>query len=344
MGGASSVFSLWEELPSSDFRDWEVAPTNIGNRNQDAGYRKNIAVPLRSLRFASALSAHMKIGFHISIAGGFRNVVPRATKLNCTTIQLFSRSPRSWQLKRLDKKDIQDFKQQVCQANISPIFVHTPYLLNCASSDQALYRQSINALSADLRRSASIGAHYVIMHVGSSYNISQGIKQMTKGINTALNRVKNRIVLLLENTAGGGSELGFAFDQLSRIIAGVKQAKRIGVVLDTAHLFAAGYDLRTRKGIDQTLREFNSTIGLKRLHLIHLNDSKTSCGSHSDRHWHIGKGKIGKGLAYVINHPQFRHLPFIMETPRKSDKDDLRNMRAVERMRQLKALSLRSRC
>lgn len=285
------------------------------------------------LPFALCLSsAQMKFGFHISIAGGFRNVVPRATKLKCSTIQLFSRSPRSWKLKPLDKIDIQDFRHHVKQANISPIFVHTPYLLNCASSDQALFRQSVNALSAELRRSDSVGAHYVIMHVGSSHDVHQGIKQMTKGINTALNRVENRVVLLLENTAGGGNELGSTFDQLGRIMADIKQQKRIGVVLDTAHLFAAGYDLRTRQSVDNTLKEFERTVGLKRLHLIHLNDSKKVCGSHSDRHWHIGKGNIGKGLAYVVSHPQLQHLPFIMETPRKSDKDDLRNLRAAKRM------------
>jgi len=280
----------------------------------------------------------MRIGFHISIAGGLRNVAPRAQKLKCSTIQLFSRSPRSWLLKTLDKQDVHDFKTMLKKSAISPVFVHTPYLLNLASCDPLLFKKSVNALVVDLRRSNEMGVPYVIMHCGSAENAAQGIRMMAKGINSALNRAQNGVVLLLENTAGGGNELGYQFDQLADIIARVKQTKRIGVVLDTAHLFAAGYDLRTSKSTDAMLQGFDSIVGFDKLHLVHLNDSKTACGSRSDRHWHIGKGKIGKGLAHVVNHPLLQHLPFIMETPRKSDKDDLRNMRAAKRLLQLKAM------
>ncbi len=273
----------------------------------------------------------MKFGFHISIAGGLRTVVPRAKKLKCSTIQLFTRSPRSWRLKALDKQNVHDFKMMLKKSDISPVFVHTPYLLNLASCDALLFKKSINALVADLQRSNEMGVPYVIMHCGSAENAAQGIRMMAKGINTALNKAQNTVVLLLENTAGGGNELGYRFDQLADIIVRVKQVKRIGVVLDTAHLFAAGYDLRTRTSVNTILQEFDSVVGLDKLHLVHLNDSKTACGSRSDRHWHIGKGKIGKGLAHVVNHPLLRHLPLIMETPRKNDKDDLRNLRAAKR-------------
>ncbi|KPK69960.1 hypothetical protein AMJ87_09685 [candidate division WOR_3 bacterium SM23_60] len=279
----------------------------------------------------------MKFGFHISIAGGLSNVVPRAQKLMCATMQLFTRSPRSWLLNRLDQQDVRDFKKALRKSNITPVFVHTPYLLNLASSNARLYKKSVNALVTDLQRSNNLGARYVIMHCGSAENAARGIRIMARGINSALNRAQNAVVLLLENTAGGGYELGAEFDQLADIIMRIEQKKRIGVVLDTAHLFAAGYDLRTRKGTDHVLHEFDSLIGLKKLQLVHLNDSKATCGSHLDRHWHIGKGTIGKGLAYVINHPSLQHLPFIMETPRMSDKDDLKNLRAAKRLRQLKA-------
>lgn len=279
----------------------------------------------------------MKFGFHISIAGGLRTVVPRAQKLQCATMQLFTRSPRSWRLNKLDKQDIHDFRTMLKKSHISPVFVHTPYLLNLASSNALLFKKSVNALVTDLRRSSDIGVPYVIMHCGSAENSEQGIRMMARGINAALNRAHNAVVLLLENTAGGGNELGYQFDQLATIIMNVKQKKRIGVVLDTAHLFAAGYDLRTQKSTDRVLAQFDSIVGLNKLHLVHLNDSKTACSSHHDRHWHIGKGKIGKGLAHVINHPLLQHLPFIMETPRKSDKDDLKNLKAAKRMRQLKA-------
>jgi len=279
----------------------------------------------------------MKFGFHISIAGGLSNVVPRAQKLMCATMQLFTRSPRSWLLNRLDQQDVRDFKKALRKSNITPVFVHTPYLLNLASSNARLYKKSVNALVTDLQRSNNLGARYVIMHCGSAENAARGIRIMARGINTALNRAQNAVVLLLENTAGGGNELGYQFDQLADIIVRVKQTERIGVVLDTAHLFAAGYDLRTRTNVDTLLRTFDSIVGLDKLRLVHLNDSRAACGSRSDRHWHIGKGESGKGLAHMVNHPQLQHLPFIMETPRKSDKDDLRNMRAAKRM--VKAIS-----
>jgi deoxyribonuclease-4 len=274
----------------------------------------------------------MMFGFHISIAGGLRNVVPRAQKLQCATMQLFTRSPRSWRLNQLDTQDVHDFKTMLKKSHISPIFVHTPYLLNLASSSAAVFKKSINALVVDLRRSDTLGVSYVIMHCGSAENAAQGMRKIAQGINTALNRAQNAVVLLLENTAGGGNELGYEFDQLAHIIERVKQKKRIGVVLDTAHLFAAGYDLRTRASTNAVLRKFDAAVGLNKLHLVHLNDSKTTCGSHHDLHWHIGKGEIGQGLAHVLNHPRLRHVPFIMETPRKSDKDDLKNLRAAKRM------------
>jgi deoxyribonuclease-4 len=274
----------------------------------------------------------MKVGFHISIAGGLRNIVPRAQKLQCSTIQFFTRSPRAWLLNTLDRQDIRDFRTMLKQSDISPVFVHTPYLLNCASPDRRLFKKSINALVIDLQRSDMLGAPYVIMHCGSAENTTRGLKLMAQGITTALNKADNEVVLLLENTAGGGNSLGYQFEQLASIIMKTKPRKRVGVVLDTAHLFAAGYDLRTRKSTDTVIRAFNSIVGLDKLHLVHLNDSKAACGSHLDRHWHIGKGKIGKGLAHVINNPLLRHLPFIMETPRKSDKDDLKNLRTAKRM------------
>ncbi len=273
----------------------------------------------------------MKLGFHISIAGGFKNVVPRAIKLECDTIQLFSRNPRGWKYKSLDKQDIALFKQAIKNERISPIFVHMPYLPNLASSKVELFRLSVEALIEDLRRSEIIGAQFLIMHCGSSKNRTEGLKRMSDGINRALDRIKNKVVLLIENTAGSGNELGNKFQDIKELFDRTSDKKRIGAVLDTAHAFQAGYDLRVQKGVEHTIEEIENLIGLHKVHLIHLNDSKTKCGSQSDRHWHIGKGKIGNGIRYIINHPLLKDKSFIMETPRKGAKDDLMNLKRVRK-------------
>ncbi len=274
----------------------------------------------------------MRLGFHISIAGGFKKVVARAKERRCMTIQLFSRNPRGWMYKPLDKEDIALFRKEIENEDISPIFVHMPYLPNLASSNPDLFRRSVAALIEDLQRSAFIGARYLISHIGSSDDEEKGIEQMVLAINQAFRKVKNNVMLLLENTAGSGHELGYTFDHIGKIIKGVSENKRIGVALDTAHAFEAGYDLKTAKGVEQTINEFHAIIGLDKLHLIHLNDSKTKCGTRRDRHWHIGQGEIGNGLRYILQHPALTKLPYIMETPRMDIKEDLMNLAAAEKL------------
>jgi len=274
----------------------------------------------------------MKLGFHISIAGGFKNVIQRAEARGCETIQLFSRNPRGWKYSPLDTNDIALFRDGVKRKHISPIFVHMPYLANLASSTAHLFKRSTDSLIEDLKRSEIIGAQFLIMHVGSSEDKPVGIKQMIYGINRAFSKVKNNVVLLLENTAGSGNELGYEFEQLQEIINGVGDKKRIGIVLDTAHAFEAGYDLRTKDSVARTVEVFDEVIGLGKLRAIHLNDSKTKLGTRSDRHWHIAKGEIGEGMRHILNHPSLQNLPFIMETPRTDLKEDLMNMETVKRL------------
>jgi deoxyribonuclease-4 len=158
----------------------------------------------------------------------------------------------------------------------------------------------------------------------------EAIEAVSQGINQAFERARNAIILLMENTAGQGTEIGYSFDQIKKIIEGVDDHQRMGVCLDTAHSFEAGYDLSNKDGIEKTLKTFDQTIGLNRLHLLHLNDSKTLMGSRKDRHWHIGEGYIGlEGFRYLINHPLLRHLSGIMETPRKDTVEDLKNMEVI---------------
>ncbi len=274
----------------------------------------------------------MRFGFHISIAGGFSKVVERARIRSCETIQFFSRNPRGWKYSSLNKKEVQEFRSSARSAGLSPIFLHMPYLPNIASFKSKFYNRSIQSIATDLQRAEQLGAQYLIIHIGHRMESSEGeaIEAVSQGINQAFEKVKNSVTLLMENTAGQGTEIGYNFDQIKKIIEGVEENGRLGVCIDTAHTFEAGYDLSNKDGLDRTFEKFDQTIGLKRLHLIHLNDSKTSLGSRKDRHWHIGEGHIGlEGFRYLINHPLLKHLPSIMETPRKDTVEDLKNMEVI---------------
>ena len=274
----------------------------------------------------------MRFGFHISIAGGFSKVVERAEARGCETIQFFSRNPRGWKYGPLGEEDVGQFRSSIKSSALSPIFLHLPYLPNIASQKSKFYERSIDSIVTDLERAEQLGAHYLIIHIGHRGESSEdeAIEAVAQGIDQAFERVKNSVILLLENTAGQGSEIGYNFEQIKRIIGSVHDHKRMGVCLDTAHTFEAGYDLSNKDGIERTLESFDQTIGLKRLHLLHLNDSKTPLGSRKDRHWHIGEGYIGlEGFRYLVNHPLLKHLPGIMETPRNDTVEDLRNMKVI---------------
>jgi len=279
----------------------------------------------------------MRFGFHISIAGGFSKIVERANVRGCETIQFFSRNPRGWKYSPLDLEDVERFRSSIKSSLLSPIFLHLPYLPNIASQKSKFYNRSIDSIVTDLERAEQLGAHYLIIHIGHRGESSEdeAMEAVAQGIDQAFERVKNPVILLMENTAGQGSEIGYTFDQIKRIIDKVHENRRMGVCLDAAHTFEAGYDLSHRDGIERTIESFDKTIGLKRLHLVHLNDSKTPLGSRKDRHWHIGEGYIGlEGFSYLINHPLLKHLPGIMETPRKDTVEDLKNMKVIRSLQE----------
>ncbi len=274
----------------------------------------------------------MRFGFHISIAGGFSKVAGRARVRGCKTIQLFSRNPRGWKYDPIDEKEVEGFRASIQSSGLFPVFLHLPYLPNIASLESKFYKRSIDSIAIDLKRAEQLGAQYLIIHIGHRLESSEdeAIEAVSRGINQAFERVKNPVILLLENTAGQGTEIGNTFEQIKKIIDGVHEKERMSVCLDTAHSFEAGYDFSKKEGIERTLELFDQTIGLNRLQLLHLNDSKTPLGSRKDRHWHIGEGYIGvEGFRYLINHPLLRHLPGIMETPRKDTVEDLKNMKVI---------------
>lgn len=275
----------------------------------------------------------MKLGVHVSIAGKIYEAVDRAKELGCDTMQIFSRSPREWRAVKLSSEDIKEFRLRRQKAKIEPLFIHVPYLANLASPYIKLFENSIRYYIEYLKEAESLGAEYLVSHMGSHKKSGEnsGLKRITRAINIIFRETKGfRVVLLLENTSGSGSWLGYKFEHAKRIIENIREQKRIGICFDTCHGFSAGYNIATKEGLNKTLDEMDKLVGLDRLKMVHLNDSKDKLGSRHDRHEHIGKGRIGLGgLRRIISHPELKNLPFILETPKKSLDDDVMNLKVV---------------
>ena len=283
----------------------------------------------------------MRVGFHISIGDGFVEAARKARILGCRTMQIFTRNPRGWAAPRaIDQAEAAAFRADLLGYGIDPLVVHMPYLPNFASPDEALYARSVASLSAELVRAGQLGASYLVLHVGHRGRLSEeeAFARVAAAINRACRTVSGAPMVLLENTAGQGTEIGSRFSHLARIMAMVEDRDRIGLCLDTAHAWGAGYDMATATSLDETVEEFNRLLGRDRLRLIHLNDAKAPRGAAVDRHEHIGRGLIGRaGIRLLLNHPQLSSLPFIMETPKKSKRDDRNNMKAVKALMTKKA-------
>jgi deoxyribonuclease-4 len=275
----------------------------------------------------------MRLGFHVSISGGFALSVRRAYELGCTTMQIFSRNPRGWTVKPLDKDDINEFRKLREEWDIGPVFVHTNYLINLASQKPDLYERSIEQFVIDLERTEHLGAEYLVTHLGSASGKEPDwmIERVANALNLSMKLHTPKATILLENTAGEKGDVGYTLEQVKEVIDRLKDASKVGICYDTCHGFAAGYDIRTKKGIDELAKRIDSTVGLRLLKGIHLNDCLREYASRVDRHWHIGEGKIGgEGFAEFLNHPAFRDIPKIMETPKETEEDDPRNLRKVK--------------
>jgi len=279
----------------------------------------------------------MKLGVHVSIAGGLPEAVERAKRLSCTSMQIFSRSPRGGPAPTYPLALIRAFTRARRAYGIAPLAIHSPYVINLASPEARMWAQSVRLYREEYRRACRLNAHYLVTHVGSHRGQGDviGIRRVALALNQTLRGTAGRVMILLENTAGAGMGLGDRFEQLAAIrrAAGTGANARIGVCLDTAHLFAAGYPIHTADGLEETLNAFDRTVGLAHLKLIHLNDSKSPFNSHVDRHWHIGQGCIGRAaLGRVIRHPRLRNIPCILETPKKTEREDRRNLSIVRRL------------
>jgi deoxyribonuclease-4 len=275
----------------------------------------------------------MRLGFHVSISGGFSLSVQRAYELGCTCMQIFSRNPRGWTVKPLDKTDVAEFKKLRQQYDIAPVFVHTNYLINLASSKPDLYEKSIEQFVVDLERTEALGAEYLVTHMGSASGQEPQwmIDRVSDALNMAIKLHPPRAMVLLENTAGEKGDIGYELEQVQEVISRLDDASRIGICYDTCHGFAAGYDIRTKAGVEALAKKIKATVGTGRLKGMHFNDCLRDFNSHVDRHWHIGEGKIGlDGFKALLNHPMFKAVPKIMETPKETEEDDPRNMKTVK--------------
>ena len=277
------------------------------------------------------------LGAHMSIAGGVGNALLDGKKVDCDTIQIFTKSSRQWAAKPYTKEEIEQFKINRKETGITTIIAHDSYLLNLGSPDAALRIRSVAAFIDELERCETLGVSNLVAHPGSHVGAGEaaGIKTIAKSldeVHTACPAYNVKITL--EITAGQGSNLGYRFEQIRSIIDATKQSERLRVCFDTEHAFAAGYDIRTKGGYERTFTEFDETIGIKLLAAFHLNDSKKEFNSRVDRHENIGKGFIGvEAFRLLMNDKRFWGLPMCLETPKgpdlKEDREALTLLRSL---------------
>jgi deoxyribonuclease-4 len=284
-----------------------------------------------------------RLGKHCSIAGGLVRALERAAELDCTTLQFFSRNPRGWASRPLEDEEAAEFREARVRLGLDPVVIHTNYLVNLAALDPTVRERSISAFRDELERTRRLGADYLVVHPGSSRGgtVAQGIAACVAAVREAADGLQlDGVTVLMENTAGQGDCIGRSYDQIAEIIAGCEGAVATGMCLDTAHTFAAGYDLVDEAGFRKTMRAIDRTVGLDRVPVVHFNDSKSAFGSNVDRHWHIGEGAIGlEGLGRVARHPRLRHAALILETPVDADHSEEWNL---ARVRDLAGISHRS--
>jgi len=259
------------------------------------------------------------IGAHVSPAGGPANAVARGVERGCRAIQIFNQSPRQWKPTVYDDEKVAAFKEAMAGSDIDALVIHAVYLLNCASEDKEIRAKSLTSLTASLRAGEALGAVSVVLHPGSALKnggaVDKAIKRAAKTIGEAL-KESGKCALHLENTAGSGGTLGRTFEELAALIDGAGGGKRLGACLDSCHLLASGYDIRTAEGLSDVLDEFDRVVGLDRLGTLHVNDSKTPLGSNVDRHANLGDGELGrKGVSAFLSEPRFEGLPCLFEGP-----------------------------
>ncbi|MGD0337407.1 MAG: deoxyribonuclease IV [Bacteroidota bacterium] len=275
------------------------------------------------------------LGAHMSIAGGIHTAFDRGEKIGCKTMQVFTKNSSQWFGKSLTEEDIRQYEEKAKKSLITPVIAHDCYLINLCAKNASILKKSRDALLDELQRCQALGILYLNFHPGSHMGLGEkeGIQKIAESINLIHEKTKEfSVKSVLETTAGQGTALGYTFEQLQAIIELVEEKKRIGVCIDTCHVFAAGYDIGTEEGYEKTFHEFDEVIGFDRLVAFHVNDSKKGLGSRIDRHEHIGKGTIGiKGFSLLMNDQRFQDIPKILETPKSEDMhEDMENLKVLE--------------
>jgi deoxyribonuclease-4 len=260
------------------------------------------------------------LGAHMSISGGLERAFLRGKNTGCRAIQIFTRNPTQWKAKPLSSKDIEAFKKARRQTSIEPVSAHDSYLINLASPRSDIREKSLIALAEEMDRADALGIPYLVMHPGAHLGEGEkiGLRRISEGLNSLLERRADAAVkILLETTAGQGTNLGYRFEHLAEIFYHTGAQGDLGICLDTCHLFAAGYDFRTPPTYSCLMQDLDSTIGLGRLKVVHVNDAKKGLGSKVDRHAHPGRGFIGKtAFSLFLQDPLLKDLPFLIETPK----------------------------
>ena len=275
-----------------------------------------------------------KLGAHVSIQGGFRNVPQRIKDLNGNCGQIFVSPPQGWVVPKPKEEECVAFKAEVKKIDCLPIVVHSKYLLNLGSPKDSLFNISVHGMKEELRSMEMLGLKHLIFHPGAHVGSGEeaGLKRIVKGINKTNDLLNKNLKLVLENTAGKGTTLGTTWDELS-YIKDHAETDHVGFCLDTQHLFASGVDLRDAGKLDNALDSFDSQCGLKHLDALHLNDSMVELGSRKDRHQNIGKGEIGlQGIKNVVTHKKLQNKPFILETPISSSFGHKQDVEIVKKM------------
>jgi len=270
-----------------------------------------------------------KIGFHAPIKGGLHQALLRAREINCQTVQIFSRNPRGWQAKPLSEEDVVKFKAVRRQTKISPVAIHANYLINLSAADPLMLEKSRASFREEVERGIVLGADYLVVHPGSAHGAleADGIAKCAESLQVTTRDLDlSKFRILLENTAGQGQCIGYRFEHLRDLMDRCSKIP-LGVCLDTAHTFTAGYDIREEEGLEATIQILQRTVGTRHVRAVHFNDSRAGYNSRVDRHWHIGEGYIGsEALRRVARHPKLKHAAFILETPLDDPGDDVRNV------------------
>jgi deoxyribonuclease-4 len=289
-------------------------------------------------------NSQILLGAHMSIRGGVSMAIERARSIDCTAMQVFVKNNMQWFARPLRREEIRAFVDHVQRGEMLSIFAHANYLINLAATNPQFHANSIRALSEELIRADQLGLPFLVLHPGAHLGAGEetGLEKIIASIDEVFRKVPTvKTKIALETTAGQGSCLGYRFEQLAYIISSAREPERLCVCVDTAHLFAGGYDIASETSVRKTFREFDRVIGPERLVAIHLNDSKTGPGSRVDRHEHIGKGRIGlEAFRFIMRSRRFRKIPKVLETPKGKDlREDVMNLRTLRRLAEVRHLA-----